>query len=289
MKTRQTNETANRAELTTRIPHNPEAEISLLGSILLDNDTLNIAADRIVADDFYDAVNKEIFTAMLKLHDDGKPIDLATLYMHMANVKLLEEKGGIHYLTTLNQNLPSATNVQRYAELIKETSLLRKAIAISQEALTLAQLPMEDVSAFLDKFNQDTFALTLQNTAKPYFSIQDVMQSTFAKLEELYCNQDQMPGVSSGFIDFDRKTAGFKPGTLTIVAARPAMGKTALALNFLTNAAIDRQVPAAFFSLEMTKEELGNRIISSRAKIKGDNMRRGTLSEAEWNRVMTTM
>ena len=144
MKTRQTNETANRAELTTRIPHNPEAEISLLGSILLDNDTLNIAADRIVADDFYDAVNKEIFTAMLKLHDDGKPIDLATLYMHMANVKLLEEKGGIHYLTTLNQNLPSATNVQRYAELIKETSLLRKAIAISQEALTLAQLPMED-------------------------------------------------------------------------------------------------------------------------------------------------
>lgn len=279
----------DRPELRTRIPHNPEAEVSLLGSVLLDNDAINIACDRIVPDDFYDAVNREIFKVMMKLNDDGKPIDLATLYTSMANVKLLEDRGGIHYLASLNQNLPSATNVRRYAELIKESSLLRRAIEISQETLTVAQLPMEDISTFLDNFNQKTFELTLQNTAKPYYSVQEVMDSTFAKLEELYCNKDKMPGVSSGFIDFDRKTAGFKPGTLTIVAARPAMGKTALALNFLTNAAIDRQVPSAFFSLEMTKEELGNRIISSRAKIKGDSMRRGTLTDAEWNRVMTTM
>lgn len=271
------------------IPHNLEAEVSLLGSVLLDNSALDSAADRIEPDDFYSALNKEIFSAMLTLHEAGKPIDLASLYTATMQLKLLEEAGGMHYLASLTQHLPAAINIQRYAEIIQNASLLRQAIDIMNQYLTAAQLPIEDVSTFLDDLNQRTFQLTIKNTAKPYFTLNEAMKTTFELIESLHDSSDQVPGVSSGFIDFDKKTAGFRPGTLTIVAARPAMGKTALALNFLTNAAIDYKVPAAFFSLEMTKEELCSRVISSRAKIHANNLRTGNLSDAEWNRLLSTM
>lgn len=279
----------NAPETQLKIPQNPEAEVSVLGSVILDNAALDTAADLIDPEDFYSPLNREIFRTMSVLHEAGKPIDLGTLYANLHHLKLLEEAGGVQYLADLTQHVPSPIYIGQYAANIRETSLLRKAIEIADKTRIAAQLPMDDVAQFLDQLNQETFALTLQNTTKPYFSLTEAMKSTFALIEELHENDDHVPGVSSGFIDFDRKTAGFRPGTLTIIAARPAMGKTALALNMLTNAAVDHHVPAAFFSLEMTKEELCSRVISSRAKIHANNLRTGRIQDAEWNRLLQTM
>lgn len=276
-------------ETSLKIPQNYEAELSLLGSILIDNDTINTVADALKPEDFYHELNRQIFKAMLNLNMAQKPIDLASLYSQLHNLNLLADNGGIAYLTNLTQRLPSAANVKTYIEHIKNNAILRRVIEIADKARVQAQLPMESVTDFINNLNQDVFQLTLSDANRAYYTMSEVMTSTIHRLEELYFNKDQLPGTSSGFIDYDAMTAGFKPGTLTILAARPAMGKTALALNFLANAAIDHRVPAAFFSLEMTKEELGNRMLSSRARIHGDTMRRGKFSDAEWNRLMQAM
>lgn len=276
-------------ETNLRIPQNMEAELSVLGSILIDNSTIDMANDILVPEDFYSELNRQIFMAMGKLAENQKPIDIATLYAQTLHLKLLEDAGGVNYLTELTRRLPSASNIKRYAELVKNAAILRKVIEISSKANVQAQLPMESVTDFINDLNQEVFALTLTDANRAYYTAKEVMKSTFELLEELYSHKDQLPGISSGFIDYDRKTAGFKPGTLTILAARPGMGKTALALNFLANAAIDHHVPSAFFSLEMTKEELGNRLLSSRARISGDTMRRGDFKDGEWNRVHKAM
>ncbi|MBQ9818202.1 MAG: replicative DNA helicase [Proteobacteria bacterium] len=286
-KTQNPNEKA--PEIALRVPQNIEAELSLLGSILLDNGTIDLANDIIVPEDFYSELNRQIFKAMGALATAQKPIDLASLYAETYQLKLLEDAGGITYLTNLTERLPSANNIRRYAELIKNASILRKVIQIADKARVSAQLPMESVTDFINDLNQDVFALTLTDANRAYYTIKEVMQSTYQQLEELHTNKNQLPGISSGFIDYDAKTAGFKPGTLTILAARPGMGKTALALNFLANASIDHKVPSAFFSLEMTKEELGNRLIASRARISGDTMRRGNFNDQEWSRLYQAM
>ena len=276
-------------ETNLRIPQNLEAELSVLGSILIDNSTIDMANDILVPEDFYSELNRQIFIAMGKLAENQKPIDIASLYAKTLNLKLLEDAGGVNYLTELTRRLPSASNIKRYAELIKNASILRKVIEISNKANVQAQLPMDSVTDFINDLNQEVFALTLTDANRAYYTAKEVMKSTYELLDELYSHKNQLPGISSGFIDYDRKTAGFKPGTLTILAARPGMGKTALALNFLANAAIDHHVPSAFFSLEMTKEELGNRLLSSRARISGDMMRRGDFKDGEWNRIHKTM
>lgn len=278
-----------RPEAVLRIPQNPEAELSVLGSILLDNSTLALAADILLPDDFYSELNRQIFKAMSKLYEENRPIDLSSLYAALYQLKLLEDAGGIHYLTNLTERLPSSMNIQRYARLVKDASLLRQTIEITDKARIAAQLPMDNVTDFVNTLYQSVFKLTLTDANKAYYSSEEVMKSTYELLEELHEHKNQLPGISSGFIDYDAKTAGFKPGTLTILAARPGMGKTALALNFLANAAIDHHVPAAFFSLEMTKEELGNRLLSSRARIHSDKMRRGDINDLEWARVVEAM
>ena len=276
-------------ETTMRMPQNIEAERALLGSILLDGSTAALASERITADDFYNELNRSIFQAMINLSTANVPINMATLYAQLMQLKLFEEAGGIAYLTDLTQQVPAAINVTRYAQLIKQASLLREVVKISQQAYVQAQLPMDNTTDFINDLNQKVFQLTLNDTNRAYYTSEEVMHSTFNMLEELHENKNKIPGVPSGFLDLDAKTAGFRPGTLNILAARPAMGKTALALNCLANAAIDHHVPAAFFSLEMTKEELGNRLLSARARIPGDKMRTGNFEDDEWNRLLQAM
>lgn len=275
-------------EIVPRIPQNPEAEKNLLGSIFLDPTTLAIISDNILPEDFYSELNRAIYKAMLACDEEHRPIDVATIYSRLLSVKLLEDVGGIAYLIALPQDLPSAVNIRHYAYLIKSAALLRRVIEICDKARLQAQLPMDNVSDFLTRVNQAVFELTLHDTNRAYFSAREVMKSTLEILENLYLNSDRVPGVSTGFLDLDKMTAGFRPGTLNIVAARPAMGKTALGLNFLANAAIDNHTPAAFFSLEMTKEELGSRLLSSRARVQGNNMRTGHFNDGEWDRLLRT-
>ncbi len=276
-------------EATPRVPYNIEAEKYLLGSILLDNTTFSLANDLLEPKDFYDELNRQIFRAMISLSNNHHPIDIATLTAQIGQFKRFEDAGSTNYLIDLESNLPSAANIRLYVERVKDESLKRQVIQIAQKAQCAAMLPMPDVSAFIADLNHQVFDLTLRDAARPYFSMKEVMISTFERIEELRQTQSSVPGVSTGFIDLDRLIAGFRPGTLTILAARPAMGKTALALNFLTNAAIHAKTPAVFFSLEMTKEELGTRIISSQAMIEGDNLRRGTIAPEMWNKLLITI
>ena len=276
-------------ETAMRIPQNIEAERALLGSLLLDSSTLATVLEMLKTDDFYSELNRLIFDAMTKLEAANTPINMATLYAQLMHLKRFEDAGGISYLTDLTQQVPSAINVTRYAQLIRRESLLRDVIKISSQAYAQAQLPMDNASDFINDLNQKVFQLTLNDTNRAYYTSKEVMISTFAQLEELHTNKNKIPGVPSGFLDLDAKTAGFRPGTLNIIAARPAMGKTALALNCLANAAIDHHVSAAFFSLEMTKEELGNRLLSSRARIPGDKMRTGNFEDDEWNRLLQAL
>ncbi|MBQ9243149.1 MAG: replicative DNA helicase [Proteobacteria bacterium] len=279
----------NKPDNALKIPQNSEAELSVLGSMLLDSSTIDTVNETITPDDFYNELNRQIFIAIKTLHEANKPVDLATLYGQLQNLKLLDDAGGIGYLTNLVQRLPSAQNVIRYARLIKDTALLRTVIQISDKARVQAQLPMDSVTDFINDLNQKVFQLTIADANRSYYTAKEVMESTFQLLETLHENKDQLPGVSSGFRDYDAMTAGFKPGTLTILAARPAMGKTALALNFLANAAVDKRVPSAFFSLEMTKEELGNRLLSSRARVTGESIRTGKMTDQEWARLVRSM
>ena len=275
-------------ETVLKTPQNIEAERSLLGSILIDNSTIALV-DKLEPADFYLELNRNIFKTMRDLDANQKPINVATLYAQLAPLKLFEDAGGINYLTDLTQQLPSAANIQRFAKLVKDASLLRNVVQIADKARVQAQLPVDSVTDFVNELNQQVFQLTLNDSNRAYYTSNEVMKSTFDLLEELHSSKERVPGVSSGFIDYDQMTAGFRHGTLTILAARPAMGKTALALNFLANAAIDHHVPAAFFSLEMTKEELGSRLLSSRARLHGDKMRRGDFSDAEWSRLLQAM
>ena len=273
-------------EATARIPFNNEAEKYLLGCVLLDSSTLSIVNDILVAEDFYSELNREIYKAMVQLRDANQSVDIATITAQVGQYKLFEDAGSTAYLMELESRLPSAANVRHYAELIRDESLKRRVIEIADKAKMMSMLPMDDVTGFITRLNKDVFDLTLRDAQRPYYTMKEVLTETVRQLEELHATESLVPGVSTGFIDLDNKIAGFRPGTLTILAARPAMGKTALALNFLTNAAIDNNKPAAFFSLEMTKEELGGRILSSRAQIKGDNIRRGNFSQEEWNKLL---
>lgn len=279
----------NNPDNALKIPQNLEAELGVLGSILLDSSTIDKVNDIIAPEDFYSELNKQIFIAARTLHEANKPVDLAMLFGQLQNLKLLEDAGGIGYLTNLIQRLPSAQNVERYAKLIKDTALLRTVIQIADKARLQAQLPMDSVTDFINDLNQEVFKLTIADANRSYYNAKEVMKSTYQLLEELHNNKDQLPGISSGFRAYDEMTAGFKPGTLTILAARPAMGKTALALNFLANASIDKRVPSAFFSLEMTKEELGNRLLSSRARVTGEAIRTGKMTDQEWQRIVRNM
>jgi len=272
-----------------RTPQNIEAEKALIASVLLDPSTITVANEILIPDDFFNVLHRHIFQAMVSLSELNAPIDIPNITVHVGQLKIFEEAGGVRYLMALPQTLPSALNIRNYAERVRNASLLRRVIEIADNARTKAQLPMENVSDFLTGLNKEIFELSLNDAQRPYFSMREVMKSTFDMLEELHANKDRTPGVSSGFYDLDARTAGFRPGTLTILAARPAMGKTALALNFMTNAAVDHKTPTAFFSLEMTKEELCSRIFCARGKLRGDRMRDGRFTEEEWSRLLGAM
>ncbi|MFA5623478.1 MAG: replicative DNA helicase [Bradymonadales bacterium] len=279
---------ALKTEQTLEIPQSVEAENAVLGSILLDNLVFDVVAELLEVEDFYSELNRRIFACMKQLMADNCSIDLATVYSKIDNRKLLEDAGGIHYLAELPNYVASASKARQYATIVHEMSLLRNVLRIADEAKMTALSQPQDISGFIEELNQKIFSLNLTESRQAYYSMYEVVQNAFSILENRHEHKNQTSGVSTGFADLDSITAGFQNGALYILAARPGMGKTALALNFLTNAAVDKQIPAVFFSLEMTKEELGMRILSSKARVEGDRLRSGYLGDAEWKRVVDT-
>lgn len=274
--------------MTIRVPpHNEDAERSVLGSVLLNNLVLEELVTKLSHEDFYRESHRHIFRAMAILHERSEAVDVITLADHLAAEELLDAVGGPSYLARLSHEVPSAANVNHYANIVKRKATLRQFISTSDELVNTCYADVSDMEEFLDEAERRLFAITQSGQAKSYATIREVVKTAFHQIEALYEKSEQVTGVASGFLDLDMITAGWQRSDLIIIAARPAMGKTSFTLNMCTHAAIERKIPTAFFSLEMSNEQLAIRMLCSEGRIDQGNLRRGRLTEQEWTRLIS--
>lgn len=263
-------------------PQNVEAEQSVLGGILLENDALYKALELLSPEDFYKPSHQKIFQALISLSERGEPADLITLTQELKNRNALEEVGGSSTLATLINTVPTAANVHYYAKIIREKSILRRLISVSTEIITKGYQDNANLDEFLDSAEKSIFEVSNRRFKGGFTPVRDVVKTSFKVIEQLYERKEHITGVPSGFEELDRLTSGFQPSDLIIVAARPSMGKTSLVLNFVQYAAILAKIPVAFFSLEMSKEQLVMRMLTSLAKVDSSRLRIGRLNDNDW-------
>ncbi len=266
-------------------PQSLEAEQSVLGSMLIDKEVIPIVMEILRSDDFYRPDHKEIYDVIIELFDRAQPIDLITVSERLRLHGKLELVGGLEYLTNMATAVPTTANVKHYAKLVEEKALLRKLIKTSSDIVDLGFAAGEEVSYILDKAEQGIFDILQKRSSQGFVPIKDVLVDTFNKLEELYNNKGHVTGIPTGFNDLDFKTSGLHNSDLILIAARPAMGKTAFALNVAQYAAVHGRVPVAIFSLEMSKEQLVNRMLCSEAMVDSSKMRTGNLEDNDWQKV----
>lgn len=269
---------------TRQAPYSIEAEQSVLGGLLLDNRAWNDIADRLGEQDFYRADHQLIWRGICDLIGAGKPCDFVTLTEHLRHRDQLEEAGGLSYLGALANDTPSAANVQAYAELVRERSVLRSLIAIGGDIAEMGYRPEgRDTPELIDQAEQSVFAIRERgNRARSDIQkFGDVLEHVYNRVESVRNNPGGAAGLPTGFREFDRATSGLGAGDLMILAARPSMGKTSLAMNIAENVAIDRKQGVAVFSMEMSAEQLGLRILSSRSGVEMSKLKSGNLGDAE--------
>jgi replicative DNA helicase len=266
-------------------PQSLEAEVSVLGGVLLDNEALNRVLEVMKEGDFYRESHRKIFSAILHLYEQSEPVDLITLAEALKNRDALEEVGGIEYLNSLVNSVPTAANIAYYAKIVKEKSILRKLINRSTEIINQVYTVSGEVDDFLDQAERSIFEIGEDRVRPSFYPLKDIIKSSFKTIERLYEKRQLITGVPTGFTRLDELTSGLQPSDLIIVAGRPSMGKTALALNISQHAAIESGIPSAIFSLEMAKEQLALRMLCSEAKVDAHRLRSGFLSESDWPRL----
>ncbi len=263
-------------------PHNIEAEQSLLGSLLIDKNAIVKVADIVSEDDFYDEKHKTIFGTILELFDKRQPIDLLNVTNRLKEKNKLKEIGGRSYLVELTNIVPSASHVASYAEIVAKDATLRRLIEASTEITYLAYNENEDVEKTLDKAEEKLFSVSQKYLKQNFIPISDVLDEAFDRIDELHKDKGKLRGLPTGFIDLDKKLAGLQKSDLIILAARPSIGKTSLALDIARNVAKNK-VPVGLFSLEMSKEQLVDRLICAEAGVDLWRLRTGQLSTKEDN------
>ena len=266
-------------------PHDLEAEQAVIGSMLTDKEAVVSAIEFLSDNDFYREDNKLIFSAMMNLYGKGEPIDIITLKTELASMGKLEAIGGLEYLAELPEKVPTTANVDKYIKIVEEKATLRTLIRTANELLTLGYDPTQEVEELMDNAEKKLFSVMQSRNEKSYSSMKDILVDTFIELEELYNRKQHITGVPTGFIDLDYKTAGLHGSELILVAARPAMGKSAFALNIATNAAVRANTPVAIFSLEMSKEQMANRILCSEALVDSNKVRTGKVEDDDWSKL----
>ena len=270
-------------------PHSIEAEQSVLGGLLLDNSAWDRAGDLLTASDFYRYEHKVIYAAIGALVNATKPADVITVFEQMQSLGKAEECGGIAYLNALAQSVPSAANLRRYAEIVRERAVLRKLIEASDEIATNAFNPQgRAVSQILDEAEGRIFKIGEEGsrTKQGFQSMDQLVVQLIDRVTELHENgAEEVTGVRTGFFDLDRMTAGLQAGDLIVLAARPSMGKTAFALNIAENVAVNEGLPVAVFSMEMGASQLALRMVGSLGRINQSNLRTGKLGDDEWGRL----
>jgi replicative DNA helicase len=266
-------------------PHNIEAEQSVIGCIVLDMEVLPAVAGILRKDDFYREDHKEIYDAVMELYQKAQPVDLITVSDILKARGTLDGVGGLEYLTHLVNSVPTTANASHYAKIVEEKSILRKLIKTSSDIVNMGYEASEEVSVVLDRAEKRLFDILQSRNIRGFAHIKEVLVETFNRLEELYNNKGHITGIPTGFIDLDYKTAGLQNSDLILIAARPAMGKTSFALNIAQYVAVHRNIPVAVFSLEMSREQLVNRMLCSEVMIDSHKMRTGKLEDDDWQKI----
>ena len=271
-------------------PHSIEAEQSVLGGLLLDNAAWDKIADFVSSEDFYRYDHRLIFQHIARLINSAKPADVITVFESLSSAAKAEEVGGVAYLNALAQNTPSAANIRRYAEIVRDRGILRKLITVADDISGSAFNPQgKEVKQMLDEAESKIFAIAEEGArgSQGFQEIQPLLTQVVERIDELYNrdNQNDITGVPTGFIDLDRMTSGLQPGDLVIVAGRPSMGKTAFSVNIGEHVAVDSGLPVAIFSMEMGGAQLAMRMLGSVGRLDQHRLRTGRLNDEDWPRL----
>lgn len=268
-------------------PQSLEAEMSVLGAMMMDKEAICKAVETLSEDAFYKTTHRKIFSAILDLFERNEPVDLVTLTHELKKKGELSNIGGAIYLTTILNSVPTAANVEYYIRIVNEKALIRGLISAATEITSMAYQPAEDVPQLLDKAEQLIFNIVQRKISRDFVHLGDMLHDSFEMIEKLYAKKAYVTGIPTGFVDLDVITSGFHPSDLIIIAGRPSMGKSSLALNIAQYAGGKEKIPVGMFSLEMSKEQLVYRILCAEARVDAHKLRTGYLGEGDWPRLTT--
>ena len=277
------------AELMKTPPHNLESEQCVIGSIIVEEQTLVPVAEILDREDFYIDAHKVIYDSMIELGNERKPIDMITLTNRLKEKGYLDQVGGVTYLTSITNMIPTTSNVKVYAEIVKKNSTLRKLIKASNDIISMGYEASDSLDDILNVAEKKIFDISQDRMSQDFKPISEVLTSVTAMIEEVYRKGSDITVLDTGFIDLNKKLGGFHKSDLILIAARPGMGKTAFALNLVANAAIRSKSSVAVFSLEMSKEQLVQRLLSSQSNVALDNINKGKIADDEWKKLTDAM
>ena len=270
-------------------PQNIEAEQAVLGAIFLNTDALADAMEYVEPDDFYRRAHQILFQAMVDLNNDGEAIDVLTVQNYLTTNNQLDDVGGVAYIAELATSVPTAANAGYYAKIVEEKSMLRRLISTATNIITQANNGDDDVPSLLDSAERQIMDVSERRNRSGFREIKDVLNETLSDIDRLSQQSEDITGLPTGYREFDKMTAGLQPDNLIILAARPAVGKTAFALNIAQNVATSTDTSVAIFSLEMSAESLENRMLCAEGSINANHLRTGQLDEGEWQNLIVAM
>ena len=266
-------------------PQSLEAEQSVIGAILIENEAILKAIEIVRPEDFYREAHRQIFQSMIELFEKNEPADLITLTEHLRKKNKIEDIGGASYLASVCEQIPTAANVEYYAKIVKGKSVLRKLIHAATEIAGRGYTDQEDIEELLDFAEKTIFDITEDQIKPSVYPLKEILKTSFKAIETLYNKKELITGVPTGFTELDQLTSGFQPSDLIIIAGRPSMGKTAFCLNIAQNAASQAKPPVLIFSLEMSKEQLSLRMLCSEARVDSHKLRSGFLAQSDWGKL----
>jgi replicative DNA helicase len=271
-------------------PQNLDAERSVLGACLIDREAIARVVEVITeASIFYRQAHQYIFETMMRLHDKNEPVDLITLSNELRRLGRFEEVGGSDYLIELTEVVPTAANVEHYARIVRERALRRELIHAGTEIVQMAHESADEIDQIVDRAEQSVFAISNRTVSGDFVPLKRVLDNTFERFESIYEGRHNVVGIPTGYRDLDAMTGGLQRANFIIIAARPSMGKTAFAMNIAQNVAVNQRMPVAVFSMEMSKEELGTRMLCSEAQIEGERIKTGHIHDSDWRRLAKVM
>lgn len=283
-----TTTTMEEAVLKRVMPHSIEAEQSVIGSMLLDREAVAVAGELLTGEDFYSKQYGIVFDAIVELHNESKPIDLVVLQDKLREKAVPAEISSLEFMKDLLAVVPTSANIRQYANLVAEKATLRKLIRLNEEIAGNCYAGKESLEYILDDTEKRIFEICQHRNTSDFVPIRDVVANAMNKIEQASRSQGSVTGVATGFIDLDYRTAGMQPSDLILIAARPSMGKTAFVLNIAQHVAFKLHKSVAVFSLEMSKEQLVNRLFSLESKVSGQDIRTGQLSDNDWEKLAET-